>query len=79
MLGGSARAPVHASSKCWCGGPDAAAEEAFERLLYLARKESEARLSAAGLSEVYVASLSGRTLVYKGLLTAVNLPYFYLT
>jgi glutamate synthase domain-containing protein 2/glutamate synthase domain-containing protein 1/glutamate synthase domain-containing protein 3 len=49
----------------------------FERLLYLARKETERRLTDAGLAGVYIASLSARTIVYKGLLTAATLPRFY--
>ncbi|HEY7124899.1 MAG TPA: glutamate synthase-related protein [Ktedonobacterales bacterium] len=57
--------------------PDGTTPECFEQTLYLARKETESRLSAAGLSDVYIASLSARTLVYKGLLTAANLSYFY--
>jgi glutamate synthase domain-containing protein 2/glutamate synthase domain-containing protein 1/glutamate synthase domain-containing protein 3 len=53
--------------------------DAFERALFLARKELERRalengLTAAGL---YVASLSSRTLVYKGLFAAHQLPAFY--
>jgi glutamate synthase (ferredoxin) len=58
--------------------PDATTLEDFERLLYLARKETESRLAAAGISGVYIASLSARTIVYKGLLTAADLPNFYL-
>ena len=57
--------------------PDGTTPENFEQLLYLARKESEARLAVAGLIGVYVASLSAHTLVYKGLLTAARLPHFY--
>jgi glutamate synthase (ferredoxin) len=54
---------------------DSAAD--FERALFLARKECEARLSAAGQGDVYIASLSARTVVYKGLLTASQLARFY--
>ncbi len=57
--------------------PDRTTPEKFEQLLYLARKESEARLAEVGLIGVYVASLSAHTLVYKGLLTAAKLPHFY--
>ena len=57
--------------------PDVTTPEHFERLLYLARKECEARLAVAGLLGVYIASLSAHTLVYKGLLTAAKLPHFY--
>jgi glutamate synthase domain-containing protein 2/glutamate synthase domain-containing protein 1/glutamate synthase domain-containing protein 3 len=48
--------------------------DAFERSLYLARKEIE-RQRPNG--DVYVVSLSCRTLVYKGLFAAHQLPAFY--
>ncbi|HEX9037295.1 MAG TPA: glutamate synthase large subunit [Ktedonobacterales bacterium] len=57
--------------------PDGMGGDAFERLLYLARKEAEARWREDGLMDAYVASLSARTMVYKGLLTAETLPRFY--
>jgi glutamate synthase domain-containing protein 2/glutamate synthase domain-containing protein 1/glutamate synthase domain-containing protein 3 len=52
----------------------------FEQSLYLAHKEIERRAQQAGLIEsgFYVASLSCRTLVYKGLFAAHQLPAFYL-
>ncbi len=53
--------------------------EALERDLYLARKAMERRAECDGLYEdgFYVASLSCRTLVYKGLFAAHQLPAFY--
>ena len=50
--------------------------DAFERMLYVARKETESRLASSGVN-AYITSLSARTVVYKGLLTAVALPLFY--
>ncbi|MBV9578001.1 MAG: glutamate synthase large subunit, partial [Chloroflexi bacterium] len=52
----------------------------FERSLYLAQKEIERRAAEAGLIDdgFYIASLSCRTLVYKGLFAAHQLPAFYL-
>jgi len=54
-------------------------QDAFERALYLARKEIERRAAAAGLvaEGFYVASLSCQTVVYKGLFAAHQLPAFY--
>jgi glutamate synthase (ferredoxin) len=49
----------------------------FERTLYVVRKESESRLAAAGIGDAYLVSLSARTTVYKGLLTASQLAHFY--
>jgi glutamate synthase (ferredoxin) len=56
--------------------------DAFERALYLARKEMERRArEACGQSQdgsmLYVPSLSARTIVYKGLLVAPQLAPFY--
>ena len=48
----------------------------FELQLYLARKEFESEAKLAGL-EVYVPSLSSRTIVYKGLLLAPQIREFY--
>ncbi|HEV7662922.1 MAG TPA: glutamate synthase large subunit [Chloroflexota bacterium] len=53
--------------------------DAFEHALYLARKDVERTAARAGFMEqgFYVASLSCRTLVYKGLFAAHQLPSFY--
>ena len=48
----------------------------FELQLYLARKEFEHEAKQANL-EVYVPSLSSRTIVYKGLLLALQIREFY--
>ncbi len=50
---------------------------AFERTLYLARKRIERDAAGAGLPNLYVASLSSRTIVYKGLFVAPQLRGFY--
>ncbi len=53
---------------------------AFERALYVIRKciEREAREAASlGQPSMYVASLSSRTLVYKGMLRPTQLRHFY--
>jgi glutamate synthase domain-containing protein 1 len=51
-------------------------EAAFNRRLYIARKAAERAFAAQGL-DCYVASLSTRTLAYKGLLVAPQLQAFY--
>ena len=53
-------------------------DEAFERALYLARRRIERRAARAGIEGFYIASLSHRTIVYKGLLVAPQLREFYL-
>ena len=64
-------------------GPGAPAEE-FARALYLARRLAEADYRALAQSdpgdpagETYIASLSSRTVVYKGLMVAPQLSRFY--
>lgn len=52
--------------------------DAFERALFLARKEIERRARVAELEPLYVSSLSARTIVYKGLLISLQLANFYL-
>jgi glutamate synthase domain-containing protein 2/glutamate synthase domain-containing protein 1/glutamate synthase domain-containing protein 3 len=48
-------------------------EQAFERKLYVIRRLAE---KAAG-GDLYVASLSSKTVVYKGMLSAPQLPRYY--
>jgi glutamate synthase (ferredoxin) len=63
---------------------DEEAVDGFERTLYLVRRRFAVALKAAGLtwkdndSETYVASLSSRTIVYKGMVQSVVLKQFYL-
>ena len=53
------------------------AGDAFERLLYVARKRIVITHVARGVQRLYVASLSSRTIVYKGLVLAEELAHFY--
>ena len=55
-------------------------QDAFERKLYVIRKVVEHTIAGAdipGTSEFYIPSLSSRTIVYKGMLMAEDLPGFY--
>ncbi len=78
-LGERARATQPAIEQALIGRTPAApaAPEAYERALYLARKAMEAAALAQKLEGFYVASLSSRTLVYKGLMVAPVLPHFF--
>ncbi len=53
------------------------AGDAFERLLYLARKKIARRARDADVHRLYIASMSSRTIVYKGLVLAEELEHFY--
>ena len=52
-------------------------DEEFERALHLTRKEAEAWAGKEQIKDFYVASLSHRSMVYKGLLVAHQLKTFY--
>ncbi len=79
-LGASALAtcPIIEQALIGWAGPAPSDIAIRERRLYLARKAMEARARSNGLEELYIASLSGSTIVYKGLLVAPMLPEFYL-
>ena len=59
------------------GRADAGDDDDFGRRLFLARKEVERRAAEAGLDDLYIASFSHKTLVYKGLLVAPQLSHYY--
>ena len=62
-------------------GPEVTNQAEFERKLYMIRKIAEKRivpLSKEMSSDFYIASLSSKTIVYKGMLTPVQLRNFYL-
>ncbi len=55
-------------------------DTALDRKLYVVRKRIDAEARSRGLEQddaPYIASLSTRTIVYKGLLTPPQLPHFY--
>jgi len=65
-------------------GPDCADQDAFERKLLVIRKQTQNPLAdlaskhqLPGLSELYMPSVSSRTVVYKGLLLAGQVGTFY--
>jgi glutamate synthase domain-containing protein 2/glutamate synthase domain-containing protein 1/glutamate synthase domain-containing protein 3 len=77
-LGPTARASCPVIVQALVGRPERCADEdAWERALYLARREMERRAEELGLAPFYVCSLSCRTIVYKALLTGTLLPTFY--
>ena len=52
-------------------------EAAFERDLYVIRRRIEKSAIAAQISELYICSLSCRSIIYKGMFLAENLTDFY--
>jgi len=59
-----------------CALDGAASGLELERMAYGLRKVAERRVAAAG-DQLYFPSLSGRTIVYKGMLTTAQLATFY--
>ena len=52
-------------------------EATFERDLYVIRRRIEKRAIAAQINELYICSLSCRSIIYKGMFLAENLTDFY--
>ncbi len=77
-LGSTARASMPRIAQLLVGRP-AGAEDAtaWERALYLARREIARRAERERLRPLYCCSLSCRTIVYKAMLTGTQLPRFY--
>ncbi|MBR9841520.1 MAG: glutamate synthase large subunit [Rhodobacteraceae bacterium] len=52
-------------------------EETFERELYVIRRRIEKAALAANINELYIASLSCRSIIYKGMMLAEQVAVFY--
>ncbi|MBO9464353.1 glutamate synthase large subunit [Tropicibacter sp. R15_0] len=52
-------------------------EEQFERELYVIRRRIEKAAAAAAVPELYIASLSCRSIIYKGMMLAEQVAEFY--
>ena len=52
-------------------------EETFERELYVIRRRIEKAASNAGISGLYIASLSCRSIIYKGMMLAEQVAVFF--
>jgi glutamate synthase (NADPH/NADH) large chain len=52
-------------------------QETFERELYVIRRRIEKAAAAAGISGLYLASLSCRSIIYKGMMLAEQVAVFY--
>ena len=78
-LGATARDAEPFMRQLFVGRPAECADQlAFERRLYLARKRSVQEIRRSGLDCCwYVASLSSRTVIYKGMLTTSQLENYY--
>jgi glutamate synthase domain-containing protein 2/glutamate synthase domain-containing protein 1/glutamate synthase domain-containing protein 3 len=77
VLGPSARESRPAIEQLIVAAPTRMTRLAFERALLLARRSAEWQAGDEGLDELSVISLSGRTVVYKGLFVGSELGRFY--
>jgi glutamate synthase domain-containing protein 2/glutamate synthase domain-containing protein 1/glutamate synthase domain-containing protein 3 len=57
--------------------PEGMSDELFKRTCYIIRKRMEQRVAAENIPDFYIPSLSNKTIVYKGLVVAPQLPKFY--
>ncbi len=78
-VGDSARAEMPFIAQVFLQPNQNLTGEDLERALLVLRKraEHESGLSAEGSDGFYIASLSARTIVYKGMMTAPQVPVFY--
>ncbi|MFM7213874.1 MAG: glutamate synthase central domain-containing protein, partial [Verrucomicrobiota bacterium] len=77
-LGDKARATMPEILQCLLGRDLSWSPDEFERKLFLARNHAERAAMAEKVEGFYCPSFSGRTIVYKGLFNAPQLPKFYL-
>lgn len=79
VVGDTARAVMPFISQVFLQPEREISGEALERALLVLRKrmEHETDLPADGADGFYVASFSARTIVYKGMMTAPQVPLFY--
>ncbi|HEU4798363.1 MAG TPA: glutamate synthase subunit alpha, partial [bacterium] len=75
-LGPHARSTQPFISQVICARPDGWDDAAFDRALYLCRRRIERRSDEVE-GPLYIASMSRRTIVYKGLFSSPQLPRFY--
>ena len=76
VLGGLALASLPGIEQLLLRRPEGLGGAEFERLLYRARRRAEHVCDERGIG-CYVVSMSSRTVVYKGLMAAPQLPRFY--
>ncbi|MDX1595206.1 MAG: glutamate synthase large subunit, partial [Gammaproteobacteria bacterium] len=74
--GEEALATLPTIEQVFVNAPDTLDADAFERALFVARRQAEKARGTDG-NRFYVSSLSGRVISYKGLVMPANLPVFY--
>ncbi len=81
-IGSAARRAMPHMSHCFIAGVDCDSADALERRLYIIRKLATHRIKADSALDInklfYIASLSTKVIVYKGMLTPLQLFPFFL-
>ncbi|MEQ8966458.1 MAG: glutamate synthase large subunit [Azospirillaceae bacterium] len=77
VIGEKANATRPEIEQIMVGNPRGVPEEVLERDLYVIRRRCEKAAKAEGLAEFYMASLSCRSIIYKGMFLAEQLTAFY--
>jgi glutamate synthase domain-containing protein 2/glutamate synthase domain-containing protein 1/glutamate synthase domain-containing protein 3 len=79
-IGREARASQPYIEQFFVGRPEGLDEEAFERLLYRVRRQTENEIAGSEIEDkeiFYIPSFSCRTIIYKGLMLAPQIEKFY--
>jgi glutamate synthase domain-containing protein 2/glutamate synthase domain-containing protein 1/glutamate synthase domain-containing protein 3 len=80
LIGREARASQPYIEQLFVGRPEGMDENAFERALYIVRRQTQNEIAASEIedkSDFYIPSISSRTIVYKGLMLAPQIEKFY--
>ncbi len=77
VLGDKAQLTMPRIEQALIGKPWGMSPDEYERKLFLARNEIEKRAATDKIKNFYVASMSSRVIVYKGLLVSSSLENFY--
>jgi len=80
LIGREARASQPYIEQLFVGRPKGMDEEAFERALYIVRRQTQNEIAASEIEDkgdFYIPSFSSRTIVYKGLMLAPQIEKFY--
>ena len=77
MLGPTARESKPIVRQVFIARRDLSDDTTFERKLYVIRRRVSREVNRANTDGFYISSLSYKTVVYKGMLTASQLPQFY--
>ena len=77
VLGGKANATRPEIEQIIIAGLEGQSDERLERELYVIRRRIEKAVATAAVGEFYIASLSCRSIIYKGMMLAEQVAEFY--